>query len=62
MAIRQGKMTDSQPAAQAPNETDAEILLQQAIAEHGRDSAAVACARRHLRIIRRFNQHYGWAA
>lgn len=62
MMIRHGETDGTQARADAPNEAEAEAMLQQAIAEFGRDSAAAACARRHLRIIRRFNQHYGWAA
>lgn len=62
MAIGHSDTAGFQATPCAPNEAEAETMLQQAIAEFGRDSAAAACARRHLRIIRRFNRHYGWAA
>ena len=62
MTIRFGETDGAKQGGSAPNETEADAMLQQAIAEFGADSAEAACARRHLRIIRQFNRQYSWAA
>ena len=62
MTIRFGETDGMKQGENAPNETEAETMLRQAIAEFGPDSPESACARRHLRIIRQFNQQYSWAA
>lgn len=43
-----------------PNEMEAEAALHAAIAAHGPNSAPAECARRHLRLICRFNAQNAW--
>ncbi|MCG8355163.1 MAG: hypothetical protein MI920_06300 [Kiloniellales bacterium] len=43
-----------------PNELEAEAALREAIIQFGSDSVEADCAWRHLDIVRRFNERYGW--
>ena len=47
--------------AKPANEAEAEKDFKQAVTLFGADSALAEGARRHLRMIRRFNHVYGWS-
>ena len=44
-----------------PNEAEAEADFSQAVMMFGAGSGQAEIARRHLHLIRRFNQVYGWS-
>ena len=43
-----------------PNELEASAALRDAIEDHGAKSTAANGARRHLAMVRRFNEVYAW--
>ena len=65
MMMQMGHATHRQhraPNVRPINEREAESALRDAIAEFGQGSASADCARRHLKLICRFNELYGWGA